>query len=84
MLVQQLILDNIEEIIQADKMGLEAPKDMLISRKMIINGNDILLAYVNRENNIEILIYGQFFEIKYTEIIWETIEKTINARKQSK
>lgn len=81
MLLQQLILDNIEEIAQADRLGLDAPKSKLITRKMVVNVADIKLAYVNKENNIEILIEGFFYEVKYTELIWSAIGEAINNRK---
>ncbi len=49
--------------------------------QMVVNVTDIRLAYVNKENNIEILIEGYFYEVKYTEDIWNTIGKAVNDRK---
>ena len=83
MLVQQLILDNIEEIAQADRLALPLPPSKFISRKMVMNIDDITLAYVNRENNIEILIDGQFYEIEYKEDIWDTIKNAISERQNA-
>ena len=81
MLVQQIIIDNIEEIAQADRLGIKQPEFKFIARKMIINVQDIVLAYVNKKENIEILIDSFFYEIKYTENIWNIIGEAINNRK---
>lgn len=81
MFVQQIIIDNIEEIAQADRLGIKEPAMKFIARKMIINVQDIVLAYVNKKENIEILIDSFFYEIKYTENIWNIIGEAINNRK---
>lgn len=80
MIVDQLLIENIEEIIQADKLGMQEPKRVLISRPMLVSVHDIKIAYINKDNNIEILVEGLFYEIKYTANIWNIIKKSITER----
>lgn len=80
MLVHLLIIDNVEELEKAEKLGIALPPLHKINRKLVLDINDVQLMYMSKSNTIEIQHSGYFYELEYNKSVWDSIAECINKR----
>lgn len=80
MIVNYLIVENVDEIDQADRLGLNVPPERYTSRKMVIDINDVKYANITHDGHIQISIHNEYYVLQYDQKVWDLIVKTINER----
>ena len=84
MKLQYLLVDNTEELNNAERLGLPEPELKHIKKTIVVDIYDIGYALITKENHIEIEVRGYFYLIEYDEYTWNTIIEAIEKREADK
>lgn len=84
MILQYLLIDNIQEIEQAERLGMKVPEQKYVKRNLVIDINEIQFALITKDGYIEITFYDFSCLIEYNQVIWDKIVNIINERERNR
>jgi len=67
------IIDNMNQIMEAEKESLPIPVNKLSYKSFLFDIKDVDVAYLNAGNKISLMIRGEWFNIEFNELIWHKL-----------